>query len=331
MESIPDMSSMNTIAITGASGFIGKHLVTELLRLDGFRIKLLSRDCKRDSGALNEKGVEIVEGDLRKPESLRGFLEEGCTVVNLVYLRGAGGAENIAAVTNLLEACKSAIVGRLIHCSTADVVGRVLDNFVTESIPCLPATEYGITKLKIENAILATAKDNFDAGILRPTAVFGSGGGNLRKLANDLTTKNRLQNYLKSCLFDKRRMNLVSVTNVVAAIIFLINRTENLNGEIFIVSDDDSPSNNFADVERFLMREFGIPDYSLPCLPVPPAFLKFLLICLSRNNINPLCNYSSDKLLSLGYERASSFETGLAEFAAWYRSSHIDGQESVAA
>jgi nucleoside-diphosphate-sugar epimerase len=99
-----------------------------------------------------------VKGDLREPESLRGFLEQGCTVVNLVYLRDVGEGENIAAITNLLEACKSANMRRLVHCSTADVVGRVLDNLVTESTPCRPVTEYGITKLKMENIIPAPAE-----------------------------------------------------------------------------------------------------------------------------------------------------------------------------
>lgn len=322
---------MRSIAITGASGFIGKHLVAELLRLGGFRIKLLTRNQHKASIDLAGSGVEMVEGDLREPKSLRNFLEQGCTVVNLAYIQGSDEAENIVAINNLLAACKSANVRRLIHMSTADVAGRVRVNPVTENTQCRPVTEYAITKLKIENAVLAFAKNNFDIVILRPTAVFGSGGANLRSLAENLTTKNWLESYLRSCLFGSRHMNLVSVANVVAAIIFFINRSEKLDGETFMVSDDDSPSNNFADVERYLMREFGITDYSLPRLPVLPGLMKLLLACLGRNNINPHCNYSPDKLLSLGFERPVSFETGLAEYAAWYSSSHLDGQKKVAA
>lgn len=84
-------SSVKTIAITGTSGFIGKHLVAELLRLGNFRIKLLSRNRNRDFNDLIGSGVqiEITEGDLLEPTSLHGFLEQGCTVVNLVYLRDA--------------------------------------------------------------------------------------------------------------------------------------------------------------------------------------------------------------------------------------------------
>ena len=320
---------MKTIAITGATGFIGKNLVAELLRLGGFQIKLLSRTKSGYLNELTESGVVIVEGDLLDLQSLNGFLEKDCTVINLVYLWNAGECGNIAAIRNLLKACKTSGVRRLIHCSSAAVSGRVSDNFINESTPCLPMTDYGIIKLKIEKVILEAAKDNFDVSIIRPTAVFGLGGKPLKKLAEDLRTKSWIINYLKSCLFGKRRMNLVNIANVVGAVVFLINRTENLHGETFIISDDDSQNNNFSYVERFLMQALYIPDYIFPRLPVPLNFLTLMLGCLGRNNINPLCNYSSDKILDLGYERACSFETGLADYADWYRSAYMTEHESV--
>jgi len=314
---------MDTIAIIGGSGFIGRHLVAELACVGDGRVKLLSRHRPRDLDAIGiGAGVEVIQGDLQAPDSLQGFFESGCTVVNLAYLRGAGERENLAATTNLLEACRSANVRRLIHCSTADVAGRVRGNVITENCLCKPVTEYSITKLKIEHAILERARGHFDTSILRPTAVFGPGGENLGKLAGDLTAGNRLRNYLKSCLFASRRMNLVHVANVVASIIFLANRTGNLGGEVFNISDDDASANNFADVERILMREFNIPDYRLPRLPVPSDVLAFLLKRLGKDNNNPRRDYSTGKLTALEFERPVRFETGLAEYAAWYRSRH---------
>ena len=316
---------METIAIVGATGYIGMQLVSELVRIGDRRIKVLSRSRQHDFHiGMRESGVEIVEGDLREPESLREFFEPACTVVNLVYLWGAGEKENLVAVATLLEACRAANIGRLIHCSTAAVVGRAPDNLVTEKTPCQPVTEYGITKLKIEGAILEAAREYFDIAILRPTSIFGPGNDSLKKLAGDLATGNRFRNYLKSCLFGQRRMNLVHVANVVAAILFLTYQTRSLGGEVFIVSDDDSPSNNFADIECFLMREINVPGYRLPRLPMPFCLLVFLLRCLGRNNINPRCDYLPDKLIGLGFERPISFDSGLAEFASWYRSSHPD-------
>lgn len=318
---------MNTIAITGASGYIGRHLVAGLIRVDDWRIRVLANSTRQDSQTrVHDSRVEVVEGDLREARTLRQYLDPGCTVVNLVYLWDAGEKENLAVTSNLLEACRAAKIGRLIHCSTAAVVGRVADDLVTEATSCQPITEYGITKLKVETAILEAARGSFDSAILRPTSVFGPGGVSLQKLAGDLTGGSRIQNYLKSCLFGRRRMNLVHIANVVAAIIFLAQRTESLGGALFIVSDDDDPSNNFTDVERFLMSNLYIPDYRLPRVPLPPVLLKFLLRCLRRNNVNPRCNYDPGKLIGFGFRRPVSLEAGLAEYAAWYRATHFGGK-----
>lgn len=320
---ILDITRMETIAIVGASSYIGRQLVAELVRISDKRIKVLSRSCQKDFHIdMLESKVEIVEGDLFEPESLKEFFEPACTVINLVYVWGGGETENLVATTNLLEACCAANVKRLIHCSTVAVVGRAPDTFVTEKTLCQPIIEYGVTKLKIEHAILEKARDHFDVAIIRPTSVFGPGSDSLTKLIEDLAKGSRFRNYLKSCLFGRRRMNLVHVSNVVAAILFLVSLTKSLGGQVFIVSDDDSPSNNFAYIECFLMRQNNIPGYSLPHLRVPVSFLAFLLYCLGRNSINPCRNYLPDKLISLGFERPVSFEAGLAEFAYWYRSSY---------
>ncbi len=315
---------MKTIAITGATGYIGRKLVAELIRLGERRIRVLSRSSQKDLNVFKHASdVEIVEGDLCEPESLKDFLEPGCIVINLLYLWGAGEKENIAATKNLLNECISADIGRLIHCSTAAVAGRVPNNLVTESTQCRPVIEYGITKLKIEKTILKEASC-FDIAILRPTSVFGPEGDPLKKLAKDLTTGSRFKNYLKSCLFGCRRMNLVHIDNVLASIHFLVYYTESIRGEIYIISDDDSPSNNFTYIERFFMQEFNIPAYRFPRLRIPLNLLGLLLRCLGRNNVNPRCDYSSSKLVSLGLKRPLNFETGLDEYSTWYSSSYLE-------
>ncbi len=314
------MRSTNTIAITGASGFIGKFLESQLLEMDGYEIRVLSRDIERDLS--KEKfghDVKMFEGDLCDQDSLKGFLVTGCVVVNLVYLWNAGEAQNLSCTHNLLAACKAAGVARLIHCSTAAVAGRTANDLIDEETQCLPVTEYGTTKLKIEQDIIEYAKGNFEAIILRPTSVYGIEGEPLKKLAADITGGSRWKNYLKSCLFGRRRMNLVHVANVVAAILFIIRYDASLDGEIYIVSDDEDQKNNFFEVEQFLMDAFGVRKYPLPRLPLPLGLLKLLLIFLGRNNVNPSCNFDSGKLQKLGFQRPVSLKDGLAEYATWCR------------
>ena len=316
---------MSVIAITGASGYIGKHLVAELVRIGGYEIRVLSRNKNQDLiDRKFDSSVEIIEGDLTDPVSIQLLLEPDCTVVNLAYLWEAGEAGNLEVTKHLLNACSTVRVARLIHCSTAAVVGRAQENRITEETPCHPFTEYGITKYKIEQAIAKKSRGYFDAVILRPTQVFGIAGIPLKIFANDLVHGSPWRNYAKSCLFGNRRMNLVHIANVVAAIIILIRYTKRFDGETIIVSDDDEPNNNFASVERRLMQIFEINEYPLPRLQLPLGLLSSLLTMLGRNNVNPRCNYDSGKLLSLGFKRPVDFNDGLDEYAVWYRSIFLD-------
>ncbi len=113
-------------------------------------------------------------------------------------------------------------------------------------------------------------------------------------------------------------MNLVHIGNVVAAIVFVANQAKAFSGEVFIVSDDDAIANNFQDVELALLSGFGLPDYPIPRLPLPLGVLSILLFLLGRNNINPRCNYSAQKLERFGFNRPISFEAGLADYIVSY-------------
>lgn len=313
---------MDTVVIVGASGYIGKNLVAEFLRLGNSNIRVLSRDRQRD---IKERtypaSVEIVEGDLLDLSSLGELCEPACTVINLAYLWAAGEAQNLAAISNLTNACKAQKIRRLIHLSTAMVAGRVRTGNISEESTCNPISEYAVTKLKIERVVVEAGVDNFDTVILRPTAVFGGNSENLKKLIHDLKARKHIRNYLKSCLFGKRRMNLVHISNVIAAILFLQKSADHFKGQVLIVSDADDALNNFQDVERILMRELAIPDYALPQLQFPPYVLGWLLTLLGKDNVDPQCDYLSKKLLSLGFKKNIVFEDGLVAYAASHRSS----------
>ena len=306
---------MKTIAILGASGYIGKNLLARLAGLTEYRIKILSRRTDAFPDGYPQGSVELYVGDLCDPESLTGFLEPGCIVVNLIYSWGGGRDQNLAMTSNLINLCRTARVKKLIHCSTAAVVGRVDSDEVTENTPSHPVTDYGLTKLKIEQLLFTELQNVCEVIVLRPTAVFGVGAAPLQKLSSDLVAGSRLRNYLKACLFARRRMNLVHIDNVLAAISFVAEYEGKLGGEIFIVSDDDVEANNFSYVENFLIKKLNIQPYPLPPISLPLGFLAFLLRCVGRNNVNPRCNYSSGKLLGLGFVRPKNFESGLADYA----------------
>lgn len=305
-----------TVAITGASGYIGKHVIQEVQRLGEFEAKILTRSSfQKHESLCRNSNLDFYVGDLLNPKSLEGFLNTDCTVINLAYSWQGGEAANLQMAKNLINECKDKGIRRLIHCSTVDVVGRASEDLVTEETPCRPATTYGVTKLNIEKIISEGGRGYFDVAILRPTFVFGPKGGPLKKLAGDMMGGGRVRNYLKSCLFGTRRMNLVSSTHVVDAILFLTMYKNDLNGQAFIVSDDDSPANNFAEVERVLMEKLNIKKYSISKIPLPLSILGLLLCSMGRNNTNPRRNYSSEKLRKLGFVPQVPFEVVLGEYA----------------
>ena len=309
------VKTKRTIAITGGSGFIGIALVEELIKQGDFRIKILSRRGQ-DNTNLKQFGsrVEVVTGDLLVPESLKDFLESGCTLVHLGYMKDGGENDNLVATKNLITACEKAKIKRLIHISTAAVTGRTKVNLINEETPCNPVTQYGVTKLKIEEAIKKLADGDIDVVILRPTSVFGHGGGSLVKLYNDIINKRTFKNYLKSCLFNRRRMNLIYVQNVVAVLIFIYWKNILFAGDIFIISEDDYPSNNFQFVESVITKLLESNGYLIPVIPIPLKILSLILKILGRNNINPMANYSPQKLLDLGFKRTILFEDTVIKY-----------------
>jgi nucleoside-diphosphate-sugar epimerase len=306
-----------TVVVIGASGFIGEHLVDALADRPDLDVRVMLHRSKAGGRA----GVAYAEGDLLAVEKLDAALVEDCVVINLAYLV----RDNLQAVANLAKACARKRVHRLIHCSTAVVAGRSAEAFVTEETPCRPMTEYEKTKLQIEQTLLEMSAGQFEITILRPTAVFGPGGRNLIKLAQGLTRKNLWVNYVKSSLFGHRSMNLVAVENVVAALKYLISARET-DRQVFIISDDDSPLNNYRDIEDKLLAAFG-KSYAIPRLPVPRLVLGSLLWLAGRSSSNPSIKYSDRKLAARGFCKPQDLGGAVDDFARWYQGQMSTGAQ----
>jgi NADH dehydrogenase len=111
------------ILVTGATGFVGGHVV-HALRAAGKDVRALARDPGKGD-RLRTWGVELVEGDMTVPASLRRAVEGCDTVVHLVAIR-QGRAQQFQRIMvdgtrDLLAAAKDAGVGRFIHMSALGV------------------------------------------------------------------------------------------------------------------------------------------------------------------------------------------------------------------
>lgn len=303
------------VAIIGGTGFIGGYLVDLLVndsRVE--QIRLLSRGWEETTS----KKVEIFNGNVFDKASLKGLLVEGAVVVNLAYLAEEEQSKNLELIHNVVQVCRECKINKFIHVSTAVVAGRAKASLVTEETVATPFSEYDKTKLLVEGVLLRDAVD-FEVVILRPTAVFGPGGKNLVSLVTNLYSGSIVRNYLKSCLYGERTMNLVSVENVVSALHFLVFANKDLDRQIFIVSEDAVPSNNYIGVERIVQRVLGVSDYPIPRVLLPDFFLKIILILVGKSNVDANRRYSSENLESLGWVRSQDFENKVEQFAEWQK------------
>lgn len=311
---LPDVE---VIAVIGASGFVGKHLVAFLSARKNVEIRVLVHHRKLRAG--DKPNIVFIEGNLLEPETLIPLFESGCTVINLAYLTSHRFQDNIDAMANLAEACAARKVKRLIHCSTAVVAGNTPENVIAETTLCSPASEYQRSKLAVETVLLARAQGRFELSILRPSAIFGPEGRNLIKLADELCAGNKLKSYAKSCLFGRRSMNLVCVENVVAALMFLLDADSKIDREVFIISDDDAPINNYQDIEKRLIKNLEIEPIQFPVVRLPMLLLAAILRLAKKPQFNPVVKYSDQKLTKLGFKKPMKLETGIDAFSRWYK------------
>ena len=313
------VSSLSTICVIGGTGFLGSHLLKSLESDRQLKVKVLSRKPTERFPQMTRG--QIVEGDLLNADSLSRFLEPGSVVVNLAYLANHSREDNLHAAGYLAEACTKAGIRRLIHVSTAVVAGRCREDEVNEDTLCRPVTSYEKVKLEIERMLFNRLAGHCGVTVLRPTEIFGAGGAGLVHLATQVCQAAPIVR-VKCAVFGRRRMHLIFVDNIAAAINFMAFADPSVDGECYVVSDDDADQNTYIGVVRVLADSFGIPN--LPCngLELPRFVLAGILRLAGRSDANPRRVYRCDKLLRTGFRKPIAFEEGIRRFADWFKNKY---------
>ena len=184
---VNNSASHPLVAVTGAGGFIGSHLV-ELLLGSGYRVRALvhynglGRIGHLDPWA-GDPNLEIIAGDVQDPRCLRALLEGCAAVFHLAALIGIPYSYlapqsylqvNAAGTLNLLEACRDAGAIRLIHTSTSEVYGSAQRTPMDESHPLRPQSPYAASKAAADHLADAYARSfGLEVVMLRPFNAFG--------------------------------------------------------------------------------------------------------------------------------------------------------------
>ena len=156
------------ILVIGGAGYIGSHMVMDLLRA-GYPTVILDNLSRGHRELL--PGGDFVNGDMGKPEDLRKIFAEhpikavmhfaahslvGESVEQpLAYYRN-----NVANTITLLEEMERASIHHFIFSSTAAVYGEPVRTPITEEHPCAPTNPYGATKLAVERLLADVSHAN---------------------------------------------------------------------------------------------------------------------------------------------------------------------------
>jgi nucleoside-diphosphate-sugar epimerase len=159
------------VLVTGASGFIGRHLVRALDRA-GAKVTMLSRT--RRGPTPQASPARTVVGDLTDTSVLETALHEQEIVFHLAYDGRANAAANLKAFDAVLAASHKAGVGRIVHTSSIVVYDGWPNADIDEasSMNRPGGSGYRQAKIEMERRLMA---GSMAAAILQPTLVYGRG------------------------------------------------------------------------------------------------------------------------------------------------------------
>ena len=173
------------IIITGGAGYIGCHVVEELLK-SNYLVTVIDR-LSFDTNSLNSvkdhKNLTIIKEDLRNLTNLEAHLNNAEAVVHLAALVGEAACKisetdtisiNYDATIKLCDLARKNKVKKFIFMSTASSYGvQDTSEIANEETKLNPVSLYAKTKIDCENDLLKKFSDDIEITIFRPSTVYG--------------------------------------------------------------------------------------------------------------------------------------------------------------
>ncbi|MEM7031998.1 MAG: NAD-dependent epimerase/dehydratase family protein [Chloroflexota bacterium] len=171
------------ILVTGATGFLGKAIVSALVK-QGHQVRILARQSSDTTFFAEYPDVSIFLGDVRDVASLLTALQGCQCVIHAAALFRFWGKQtdffdtNVTGTQNVLQAAVQVQVPRVIFTSTIAVIGTPpLGAMITEETRPRPVDAYQKSKYQAEQLALQFEQDHdIEVVILRLGALYGPGG-----------------------------------------------------------------------------------------------------------------------------------------------------------
>ena len=327
------MSNISNILVTGASGFIGSHLVENIVKKHN--VRCLVR-VNSDTTFLKKLGVEINIGDLTKKQTLHGITKDIDVVFHLAaQMRKWNLPENIyrdinvTGTKNILEASLKESIDQFIHCSTASIIGPFKGKPLNETYTSYNTRNvYNKTKAEAEKIVLSH-KNSIPITVIYPDLVFGPRNFNYLPLFRAIKHK-KIQLIGNGDNFHQPTF----VSDIIQGFM-LVFKNKKAIGEKFIIASEKpitsremiytiadefdvkiSPLHiplNLAKMSRFVIEGLGQMLNYEP--PLTQAIIDFF-------TVNHAYDISKAKKI-LGYKPRINFKDGVKRTIEWYTENNL--------
>lgn len=320
------------IAITGATGFLGKSLAEDLAK-KGHELYLHARSEEK-SEAIKDLAAKLIVSDICDEDAIKELVTGADVVVHTVSnFRSASGPPesyteiNLNGTINTFERAKEAGVKRFVHISTIGVLGDIKECPASETTEFNPGDNYQKTKLQAEQYCRKQAESNdleMKLIVIRPCSLYGPGDMRMLKMFRML--KKGTFFVVGAC---DANFHAVYIDDLIAGIELAID--DDSNNEVYIMGGDKYIS--LKDYITIAAHAVGAkypwikipfaPMYALSavvefaCVPFgiePPIFRR--RVKFYRNN--RAFDISKAKR-ELGYSPATSLEEGMKRTVEWYK------------
>jgi len=334
---------MRKVLVTGGGGFVGKALTQELLER-GVEVVVVGRNHYAD---LDRPKVTQAKGDIRDRGLLLSASRDCDTVFHVAAKAGIWGSHdeyysiNVLGTENVIEACRTNRIPRLVYTSTPSVVFRGGNLCgVNESTPYAEKflCHYAETKVMAEKAVLAANSVDLKTTALRPHLIWGPGDTNL---IPRLVERGR-KGLLKRVGDGKNLVDISYIDNVVTAHLLAAESLEEngaATGKTYFISQGE-PVKLWNWIDHFFSM-IGVPSvkktvsfrkarfagmllesfYSIFKIEQEPLMTRFLAEQLAHSHWFSIDAAQND----LGYKPRISTPEGMRRTVEWLKKSSCPG------
>lgn len=324
---------MKKVLVTGATGFLGKYVVEELVE-HGYQVRAFGRNRAIGQSLVNAS-VTFIQGDLTNQEDLTKACQEMDMVVHAGALSTVWGPwedfyqTNVLGTKHVLEACREAKIERLVYVSSPSIYAAPRDQLdIKESDAPQENRLNNYIRSKLASEKLFKDYPDVSSVILRPRGLFGIGDTSILPRVLNLSQKIGIP-----LIGDGRQlMDMTCVENVALAIRLAL-ETPQAAGEVYNITNGEPRA--FRNLIEETLRGLGYPiryrNIPAPLVSVISSSLECIYKSLKLKGEPALTRYTyyllrysqtldiSKAERDLGYRPKITISEGIEQYVQDYR------------